>query len=86
MLTVCIGSMGEGGLIVGVVLWHVTTPTPPARAHISLYLLYSCQKPLSKYVNPSISLIIYRIAGNFRIFRIEEHHTKIKSYENFLAQ
>ncbi len=34
----------------------------------------------------------YRIAGNFhmveifRIFRIEEHHTKIKTYENFLAQ
>ncbi len=24
--------------------------------------------------------------GNFRIFRIEEHHTKIKTYELFLAQ
>ncbi len=30
-----------------------------------------------------IKSIYYRIAGNFRI---EEHHTKIKTYENFIAQ
>ncbi len=65
MLTVCIGSTGGGGPIVGVVLWHVITPTPLAHAHISLYLQSSCQRPPSKYVNypcPCSDLVIVIIS------------------------
>ncbi len=33
-----------------------------------------------------LSVVMTTCTRNFRIFRIEEHLTKIKTYENFLAQ